>query len=85
MTDLYLVIEVMVAFVDLGSSEKNYFDFLTHLIGSIFSQNFHSAPVPYQPPSINTHTHMLLITDSSMCIQGFVHINKNIFVYTSVS
>ena len=34
MTDIYLVLNVMVTtFVELSSSEKNYFDFLTHLIG----------------------------------------------------
>ena len=40
MADLYPDLYVTVTtFVDLRSSEKNYFDFLTHLIGSLFSQN----------------------------------------------
>ena len=85
MTDLYPVIDVAVTmFVKLKLSEKNYFDFLTHLMGSFFSQiNLHPPPVPYQPPSVNTH--MLLITSSSMCIQEFVHTNLNIFACRSAS
>ena len=45
--------------------------------------NSHPPPVPYQPPSINAK--MLLITNSNICIQEFVHANKTIFVYTRVS
>ena len=44
MTDLYPDLYVTVTtFVDLRSSEKNYFDFLTHLIGTLFSQNNFSS------------------------------------------
>ena len=39
MADIYTFLGVMITtFVDLGLSKKNYFDFLTHLIGSFFSQ-----------------------------------------------
>ena len=44
MTDLYLVLDVTAStFVDLRWSENNYFDFLTHLIGPLFSQNKFSS------------------------------------------
>ena len=44
MTDLYSILDVTVnTLVDLRSSEKNNFDFLTHLIGSRFIQNKFSS------------------------------------------
>ena len=44
MADPYLILDVTVStFVDLKSSENNYFDFFINLIGSLFSQNKFSS------------------------------------------
>ena len=57
MADLYRLLDVTVAtFVDLRSSEKNHFDFLKNLIGSLFSQHKFSPSVPHQPATINAQT-----------------------------
>ena len=42
MTDLYPILDVTVT-MDLKLSENNFFDILTHLIGSHFSQNKFSS------------------------------------------
>ena len=61
MTDLHPVLDVMVStLVNLTSSEKNYSDFLTHLINSLFSQNKFSSSTS----SIST-SHLILITNSN--------------------
>ena len=84
MTDLYPVLEVTVTtYVYMRSSEKNYFDCLTHLISSLSVKiNFHPPLFPYQSPGINTH--MLLITNSNTFKSLFTQIQTSLFTQVLV-